>query len=393
MTTIKASHPSGTAPAVPRTLGVDEALEVAAGKVRHLVESRPGQWVTYTDQGRWVTAADPWAPQWSGGFLTGMLWMFAERTGDRWWWEQAERYSRLLEPRQHDRTTHDLGFLFDLSWGRWYDLAPSAHAREVLVAAGRTMARRFQPHGGYLCTWVDPGSTFIDVMMNVGLVVRAADLSGDDRLRAVALTHARTSLRHLVRGDGSTVHEGWFDTVTGEFLRAATHQGLRSDSTWARGQAWAIYGFTTMYRTTGEADMLDAARRTADHYIAHTAADGVPPNDWRDPAPAHPCEASAAAIAAAGMLHLGRALAAGDPRAAGHYGAYGARIARTLRSTEYLAADLPGWEGVLRHATYHYRNGLGVDESVMWGDHFLVEALMMLQPDGSPAVHGAERPS
>jgi unsaturated chondroitin disaccharide hydrolase len=184
-----------------------------------------------------------------------------------------------------------------------------------------------------------------------------------------------------MRGDGSTVNEGWFDTATGEFLRSATHQGWRSDSTWARGQAWAIYGFTTAYRHTGEADLLDAARRAADYYIAHTPAAGIPPNDWLDPAPAEPWEASAAAIAAAGMLHLAAALR-GDPAATG-YRRYGLTIVATLRSTEFIAADTAGWQGILRHATYHRRRGLGVDESVMWGEYYFVEALELASSSAS----------
>lgn len=360
-----------------RVVSIEEAFEVAAHKARAVVESKPGQWVTYTDQGKWVTAEDPWAPTWSGGFFTGILWILAERTNDPWWREQAEHYSNLLEPRKLDRSTHDIGFIFDHSWGRWHDLAPSERTRDVLVQAGRTMAARMQPGGGYLSTWVDPGSTFIDVMMNVGIILRAADLSGDEGLREVAHTHACTSLRHLVRGDGSTVHEGWFDTTTGEFLRAATHQGSRPDTTWARGQTWAIYGFTTAYLGTKDPDLLDAARRTADYYIRRTPEDGIPPNDWYDDNPEQTRESSAAAIAAAGMLRLATALA-DQPLAAEKYRTYARGIMATLCTAEYVSADLPEWEGILRHATYHYRNQLGVNESVMWGDYFFVEALDLL---------------
>jgi unsaturated chondroitin disaccharide hydrolase len=187
-----------------------------------------------------------------------------------------------------------------------------------------------------------------------------------------------------MRGDGSTVHEGWFDVETGEFLRAATHQGWRSDSAWARGQAWAIHGFTTAYLHTGDVDLLDAAHRAANFYIAATPANGVPPNDWTDPSPVVPYEASAAAIAAAGMLHLADASDAND--AGDRYRSYGLRILQTLLSTEFIAADTPGWEGILRHATYHYRNGLGIDESVMWGEYYFVEALERagsLTPEGT----------
>jgi len=377
--------PAAQAPVPLRTLSIEEALAFAAEQLRVLVTDAPGRMPTYTSGGRWVFDEDPWAPNWNGGFLAGMLWVFARRTGDPWWRQQAETYSRRLESRKSDTGTHDLGFVLEPSWGRWYDWTGDAHAREVLIEGGRTMAGRLQPAGGYLSTWVDPGSTFIDVMMNVGIIFRAAAYSGDDRLAEMALRHCRTTRRHLVRGDGSTVHEGWFDTVSGEYLRAATHQGYRSDSSWARGQAWAIYGFTVAHQYTGEADLLDVARRAADYYIARTPENGIPPNDWLDPAPDVPWEASAAAIAAAGMLQL----AATGGEAAEAYRRYALSILRTLCSTEFIAADTPGWQGVLRHATYHHRNGLGIDESVMWGDHYLVEALDLATRLPSAAADGA----
>ncbi|MBX6357250.1 MAG: enoyl-CoA hydratase/isomerase family protein [Micromonosporaceae bacterium] len=357
----------------PRTLSIDEAFEFAQRQVRQLVTRAPGHQPAYTQGGRWVLAEDPWAPSWTGGFLTGMMWAFARRTGDGWWREQAEKYCLLLESRQHDRTTHDLGFVLEPSFGRWYDMDGAERARDVLIQGGRTLAARLRPAGGYLSTWVDPGSTFIDIMANVGLIFRAAEYSGDDELAQIALRHCRTSRRYLVRGDGSTVHEGWFDTTTGEFLRAATHQGWRSDSTWARGQAWAIYGFTTAYEHTGDADLLSTAQLVTDYYMAQTPAGTVPPNDWLDPAPTEPYETSAAAIAAAGMLRLA-ALLAGSP-AADNYRRHALATVATLRSTTFLAAEVEGWEGILRHATYHQGNRLGVNESVMWGDYFFVEAL------------------
>lgn len=356
----------------PRTLSVEEALVFAAAQVRGLVERAPGELPAYTSGGHWVTDADPWAPSWAGGFLTGMMWIFARRTGEAWWRERAEEYSLALEPRADDTTTHDIGFVLEPSWGRWYELEPTERAREVLIRGGRTMARRLQPNGGYLSTWVDPGSTFIDVMMNVGIIFWAATLDDDPALREVALRHCWTSRRYLMRGDGSTAHEGWFDLASGEFLRSATHQGWRSDSTWARGQAWAIYGFGTAHRHSGEPQLLDAARRAADFYIEHTPAHGIPPNDWHGRDGELPREASAAAIAASGMLRLAEMLPADEAAA---YEQYALRILESLRSTEYLAADMPGYEGVLRHATYHFRDGLGIDESVMWGDYYFVEAL------------------
>lgn len=360
-------------PAAAREYTVAECWAFAQAQLHRLLTTAPGQLPTYTKNGQWVLNDDPWAPTWSGGFLTGMLWLVAQQTGERWWRDQAERYARLLEPRRHDTGTHDIGFVLEPSWGRWYDLDPHDYARQVLIDGGRTMAGRLQKPGGYLCTWVSPGSTFIDVMMNVGIIFRAAEYSGDAGLRDVALTHCRTSRRFLMRGDGSTAHEGWFDTGTGEFLRTATHQGWRSDSTWARGQAWAVYGFTVAYGHTQAPDLLDAACRAADFYIAATPAGSIPPNDWSDPAPAEPSESSAATIAAAGMLRLAEVL--GETPDGRRYREHALASLRTLRTPEFVAIDTPGWEGIVKHATYHRRNGLGIDESVMWGDYFFLEAL------------------
>ncbi len=374
-------------PVTGRELTVAETFEFAASQLRTLVTSHPGRTPTYTSHGRWVLDNDQWAPNWNGGFLAGMLWILARRTGDSWWAEQAKKYTLALEPRKNDTGTHDIGFLLEPSFGRWYDYEHDEHAREVLITGGRTMAGRMQEPGGYLRTWVDAGSTFIDVMMNVGIILRAAEYADDPSLTDIALRHSETTRRYLVRGDGSTLHEGWFDTTTGEFLHAATHQGSRSDSSWARGQAWAIYGFSSVFEHTGQTEMLATAQSCADFYISETAAVGVPPNDWTDADPVPPFESSASAIAAAGMLRLADAL---DSQSAGpsgeRYRDYANVILRTLRTTQFLAADTPGWEGIIKHAIYHRAKNLGVDESVMWGDHYLLEALELSEQSDARAT-------
>ena len=162
----------------------------------------------------------------------------------------AEHYSRLVEPRKTDRTVHDLGFVFWSTWKRWYDLTGDAALNDVLLQAGRTMSLRFQEKGRYLRSFVAQDSLFIDIMMNVGIIFYAAQETGDAELLRIANEHCLTTRRTLVRGDGSTAHEGIFDLETGEFLRQSTHQGWRGDSAWARGLAWALYGFGTAYAFT-----------------------------------------------------------------------------------------------------------------------------------------------
>jgi len=210
-------------------------------------------------------------------------------------------------------------------------------------------------------------------MMNVGIIFYAAQQTKDASLLQVAIDHCLTTRRFLVRGDASTSHEGLFDIETGEFLKQTTHQGWRNDSSWARGQTWSIYGFTTAYQFTKDSRFLDTAQRCADFYIERTPAHGVPPNDWEEPNPALPYESSAAAIAAAGLLELCQTVT--EPSKADHYREYAFTILDTLLTPEFLANETPGWEGILRHGSYHERKKLGVDESVMWGEYFFLSAL------------------
>lgn len=353
------------------------ALDFAQQQVERLTTTQPDFFPMYTQAGRWRHGGEAWT-NWCEGFLGGLVWLLYQRNGLPEWRSRAEHYSRLVEPRKSDRQVHDLGFTFWPTWKRWYDLSGDPACNAVVITAGQTMGLRFMERGGYLRSFVAPESLFIDIMMNIGIVFYAAQQTGDAELLEKAHQHCLTTRRYLVRGDGSTAHEGLFDLATGEFLRQSTHQGWRGDSAWARGQAWALYGFTTVYGLTGDLRYLHTARMCADFYLERTsfAADapfgpGVPPNDWDEPG--SPVESSAAAIAASGLFDLAACLP--DPQAAQHYRAAALAILSTLTGPAYLANTPPGWEGILLHGTYHLRKGLGVDESVMWGEYFFVEAL------------------
>ncbi|MCH1882005.1 glycoside hydrolase family 88 protein [Agrococcus sp. ARC_14] len=353
------------------SIDVDHAFQVIAAKLERLTEQHPLAFPLFTEGGKWQVSGETWAPEWTSGFLAGQLWAVADRTGDSRWRERAIRYTEAIEPRKHDTGTHDIGFLFTPSWQRWHAHESSARIEEVVTTAARSLATNFNESGNYLRTWVDAGSSFVDIMMNLDVLYFAAEVSGDVRLAEVATRHALTTRRFLVRGDGTVAHEGWFDPDSGEFLRVSTHQGWRSDSSWVRGLTWAIHGFTSCWLRTGDERFITTARQCADEYIRRTGAALVPPNDWDDPAPALPFEASAGSVAAAGMLQLGEEL--GDSGAV--YAKYGARILERLASEEFLASADEPYEGIIKHATYHFNNGLGIDQSNMWGDYYFVEAL------------------
>jgi unsaturated chondroitin disaccharide hydrolase len=350
----------------------DRTFTFAEQQLRHLITAHPDDFPMYTMNGKWKHEGEAWT-NWCEGFLGGQLWLLYAHNRDSWWRERAEHYSRLIEHRKTDRDVHDLGFLFWSTWKRWYDLTSDERVHQTVIEAGQTLALRFKEKGQYLRSFVADESLFIDIMMNVGIIFYAAQQTGDTKLYDVALQHSLTTRRYLVRGDGSTSHEGIFDLDTGEFLRQTTHQGWRDDSSWARGLAWALYGFGTVYKFTADARFLQTAELCAQYYIENTPAHGVPPNDWSEATPTRPYESSAAAISASGLLNL--ALLTGDPIRQQIYRNYALRILDTLTEPEFLAVETPGWEGILKHGSYHERKGLGVDESVMWGEYFFLEAV------------------
>jgi unsaturated chondroitin disaccharide hydrolase len=359
----------------------DDAWGVAATKVGALVRRLPDQFPLYTEQGQWSIDGESWT-NWCEGFLTGQLWLLANRTDHPFFREKAEHYSKLIEHRKDDREVHDLGFLFWSSWKRWFDVTDDPALDKVIVHAGRTLSLRFNESGRYLRSFLAADSLFIDIMMNVGIIFYAAQRTHDEDLARIAYEHCLTTRRYLIRGDGSASHEGIFDLQTGEFLRQTTQQGWRGDGSWARGQAWAIYGFGTAYRFTHDARFVQCAMRCADFYIERTARALVPPNDWEEPSPSQPYESSAAAIAAGGIWQL--ACLSPDPALAYHYADYSTRILQRLLEHDFLSSTDDPWEGILKHGSYHETKGLGVNESVMWGDYFLLDALDTMVPAARP---------
>jgi unsaturated chondroitin disaccharide hydrolase len=371
-----------------------EALDFAEEQCARLTVNHPVYTPMYTVGGLWNKEGERWT-HWCEGFYPGIFWLLHKHTGKATWREHAEAYSRRLEPRRFDRNVHDLGFLFFSTYLRWYRLTGDPHARDILIDAGRTLALRRQI-GGYLASFIGPESLFIDIMMNVGIILWAANATDDETLRQIAIEHCRTTQRYLVRADGGTAHEGIFDVSTGRFLRESTHQGYAPQSTWTRGLAWALYGFVAVHRLLGEAaprnagrgladEFLDTARRCAKCYLRRCPPGLVPPWDFDAPTDKpQPWDSSAAAIAASGLWDLSEEVA--DAAERERYQNAARTILTTLCSDPFLARSRPGWEGILLHGVYHYHKGLGVDESVAWGDHFFVEALVKVLAGRSDAA-------
>lgn len=350
------------------------ALEFAQQQARQTIERYPGYTPMYTVGGKWNQEGERWT-HWCEGFFPGILWLFAKHNGDSYWRNAAEKLTTPLLPRRFDRNVHDLGFLFFSTYFRWNNLEPSPDKRQVIIDAGRTLALR-REKGGYLRSFVAPESLFIDIMMNVGIILWAARETKSAALREIALEHCRTTAQTIVRPDGSTAHEGIFDLDSGRFLQETTHQGYAAKSAWTRGLTWALYGFTAVYRLSGESEFLAVAQRCADYYLKRASNTGMVP--WWDfdlPAEGpHLWDSSAGAIAASGLWDLAELVA--DETDRERYRQAALTAVETLCGQTFLAANDPAWEGILKHGVYHYHKNLGVDESVAWGEHFFVEALI-----------------
>ena len=358
---------------------LEEAFEFGTSQVKKMMRvwtpDRPAP--VHTLKGKWYRPPTLWT-DWTPGFYAGMMWIIHERTGDAWWRKKAQDYSRKLERRKFDRDVHDLGFVFMSTYKRWYDLLAEGREKNriknILITAGNTQSMRYQEVGNdnYIYSFNGRQSLFIDVMMNIRLLYWAYQESGNDNLKVRATQHALTTSKYLVHPDGAATHEGIFNPENGEFRCLSTQQGWSPFTCWARGLAWAIYGFTDTFTYTRDKRFLETAQRCADFYIKKTPKDGVPYWDYGAPSiPKEPWDSSAAAVTASGLWELAKVAKVKKNL----YRDMAIKIMDTLTSRRFLAKGHKDQGGILLHGVYHKPRNWGVDESVMWGEYFFMEAL------------------
>jgi unsaturated chondroitin disaccharide hydrolase len=327
------------------------------------------------------------ADSWMAGFFPGQLWQAYELSGNPAWARRAIARQAALAPRAEDTSTHDLGFVMYDSFGQGLRLTGDPASRATLLTTADSLASRYVPAARTIRSWNGPDgevTVVVDNMVNLGLLFWAARNGGGSSLRAIATQHALTTLDQLVRPDGSTFHSVRFDESTGRRVWRGTVQGWRDSSTWARGQSWAVYGFTVAYRATHDRRMLTVARATADYALGHLPPDGVPYWDY-DLAKTRPTfrDASAGAVLASGLLDL----ALVDPSAKRRirYRAAALHTLRSLTGVRYLAAGKKPARSVLLHS---HHNKAMPNAGTAYGDYYLLEALarVQLQPSSRPAL-------
>lgn len=322
--------------------------------------------------GRWTTVH---ARDWTAGFFPGMLWMVGDALADSALLRSAERWTAALESTQTHARSHDIGFIMFCSYGNKLLVRPEDQDRRVLLRSAQTLTTRYRPMVGCIRSWDFGRWTYpviIDNMMNLELLLWAAENGGTAEMLEIALRHAERTMENHMRPDGSTWHVVSYDTVTGVVRERVTHQGYADSSAWARGQAWAIYGFTMVHRFTKDERFLATAQRAADFYLAHLPNDRVPYWDFRAPGiPNVPRDASAAAVAASGLIELGKAT--GGARGRSYREAAGEML-RSL-STAYLDTAAAS-RGLIRHATGNMPAGSEIDVSLVYGDYYFIEAAL-----------------
>ena len=328
-----------------------------------------------SENGAWIPSPYEGNGWWTGGFWPAVMWQFFHASGDEFWMREARRAGALLveEFRTFDALNHDVGFMYLLSCGADYKLTGDPQARRDTLHAASLLMGRLNP-SGFFRAWDGAdrtGYAIIDCMMNLSLLYWASRQTGDPRFSLAAGIHADTTLREFLRPDGSVSHIIEFDPMTGKRVREHAGQGYALGSSWSRGQAWGLYGFTLAYLNTGFPRYLEAAEKIAANFIAHIRPDGLTDCDFAQPDTEERLDNIAGAIAACGLLELEKA--AGKPE-------YREAALRLVDAMLDLCVD---WtdriRGLLTKCTASYHDdGAGRHTNIVYGDYFLIEALAKL---------------
>ena len=335
---------------------------------------------------------------WTSGFFAGNLWYTYEATKNDSLRKAAERFTEALEPLEYFTGHHDIGFMLYGSYGNGYRLTHNERYKDVLVQGAKSLCTRFNPNAGVIKSWNQhlswDGKTMwhypviIDNMMNLELLFFASKVTGDTTYRHIAITHALTTMKNHIRPDYSTYHVVDYDSITGKVLHQETCQGYANNSTWARGQAWSIYGFTMVYRETGDKRFLETAQHLADFFLNNPRLpkDKIPYWDFNANQPGYhpqfgydstkyrviPRDASAAAVVASALFDLSKF--SGKKGAA--YKAAAIQILHSLASPQYTAALGTNNNFILMHSTGSLPHGQEIDKPLVYADYYYLQALL-----------------
>ena len=374
---------------VPLADVIKNSLNRSAEQALLMAESLQGQPDklprSFTAEGKFVTSNSDW---WCSGFFPGELWYLYGNSKSDVLLDYARNYTARVEKEKYNRGTHDLGFMLYCSFGNGYRLTGDTVYREILLAAAESLASRFNPAVGCIQSWDARDVNYrwqfpviIDNMMNLELLFWASKVTGDPKYRDICISHADMTIKHHFRSDYSSYHVVSFDPVTGQPEKKNTAQGYSDESSWARGQAWGLYGFVVMYRETKNPKYLQQARWIANYLLNHPnlPEDKIPYWDFNTPdIPNAKRDASAGAIMASALIELSSYGTLNVPMALMYLDVAETQI-RTLSSPEYLAEKGTNGNFILKHSIGGLPGNSEVDVPLTYADYYFVEALSRYQ--------------
>ena len=316
---------------------------------------------------------------WTSGFMPGILWYMHEYTGDDYWLEEARRHTALIEREKTNATTHDMGFKIYCSFGNGYRLTAEPHYHDVIIEASNTLITRYNPTVKAIRSWDHNTDKWdypviIDNMMNLEMLFRATELTGDPVYYDIAVQHARTTLAEHFRDDNSSYHVIGFNPETGEVMQRHTHQGYAHESAWARGQAWGLYGYVMSYRFTQLPEFLEQAEKIAEFMLNHPRLpeDLVPYWDFDAPdIPDAARDASAASITVSALYELSTMV----PERSGYYKQMADNMLASLYHN-FRSPDGGNLGFLLGHSTGHHPHGYEIDVPLIYADYYFIEAAL-----------------
>ena len=336
-----------------------------------------------TENGRFLDRFEGQPSWWTNGFWPGLLLDLYTLTKEQIFLDRAQQTIEKLDQVLFDTelSHHDVGFMWHLSAGKHYLLTQDQQSRNRVLTAAKLLASRFNIDGNFLVAWNGTerqGWSIIDTLMNLPLLWYASEETGYDRYAKIALAHGNKALEHFLRPDGSVEHIVVFNSDTGEKIDTLGGQGFGKDSSWSRGQAWALYGFAELYRFSKNIRFLDGAKRVAHYFLASVAGtDYFPLLDFRAPERPVLYDSTAGAIAASGLIGLSTLV----PQFEQSLYLNGAmKILEALRNKAFepsLDADY-----LLSHGSEAYGSDTHKGRhhiSIIYGDYYFLEALMRLR--------------
>ncbi len=314
---------------------------------------------------------------WCSGFFGSSLWYLYEATGDEKWKNAAHDWTMAVEKEQFNTGTHDLGFMIYGPFGNGYRLTGNEAYKPIMLQAAKSLSTRFDPKVGLIKSWNKFQNKYdypviIDNMMNLELLFWASKESGDKSFYDLSVTHADNTMKHHFRPDNSSYHVICYD-VNGDVLAKKTHQGAADDSPWSRGQAWGLYGYTTMYRETKDKKYLEQARKIANFTINHPnlPEDKIP--YWDFSKPGEERDASAGAITSSALFELA---SYSKGKLKKQYERTAIQMLESLTTPAYKAKLGENNDFILMHSVGHKPGNSEVDTPIVYADYYFLEALL-----------------